>query len=162
MHPQKFWSTGNKGEAFTHQQGLRQGDPLSPMLFLIATDVLQQTVKEVNNLLQTQLAPKIRELIMALQYADDTSFIVKVDEVSIITFKLMLRLFAKMSGLDINYQKSSFVPINMSDEQAEKVKAILGCAQTKFPVIYLGMPLTIKKPDRSTFIPLIEKMEKKL
>lgn len=74
----------------------------------------------------------------------------------------MLRLFAKMSGLEINYQKSTFVPLNMSTHNIQKAGAILGCTQTELPVTYLGMPLTIKRPDRSLFIPLIEKMEKKL
>lgn len=83
-------------------------------------------------------------------------------DLTLIAFKIMLRLFAKMSGLEINYQKSTFVHLNMSTHNIQKAGAILGCTQTDLPVTYLGMPLTIKQPDHSLFIPLIEKMEKKL
>lgn len=65
-----------------------------------------------------------------------------------------------MAGLEINYQKSTFVPLNMSTHNIQKAGTILGCTQTELPVTYLGMPLTIKQTDRSLFIPLIEKMEK--
>lgn len=68
---------------------------MSPMLFLIAADVPQQMVLAVNKTLNISIAQKIPKSIMALQYTDNTAFIVSGDEVSLITFKIMLRLFAR-------------------------------------------------------------------
>lgn len=76
--------------------------------------------------------------------------------------RLVLRLFSKISGLEINFSKSCFVPINMNVQQIGMVRQILGCRKEEFPVSYLGMPLTVLKPSRHQFLPLIEKLEKRL
>lgn len=39
---------------------------------------------------------------------------------------------------------------------------MLGCGQSQFPILYLGLPLIIVKPTKAMYMPLIEKFEKKL
>lgn len=165
-----IWSTsssricinGELSEPFFHMRGLRQGDPLSPMLFNIAVDVFQQMIQVTNRLLSSSLSNKIGDAIVALQYADDTAVIANADISSLISFKIMLRLFTSVSGLEVNFSKSTFIPINVSSANLDWVKAIMGCSQTTFPITYLGMPLTIKKPTKELFLPLVEKLERRL
>lgn len=38
----------------------------------------------------------------------------------------------------------------------------MGCKQTTFPIQYLGMPLTLKRPSKQLFLPLVEKIERRL
>lgn len=103
-------------DPFNHKRGLRQGDPLSPMLFNLGVDVFQQMVQVANSLVLAPLSYKLHDSMIALQYADDTAVIARADISTLISFKLILRLFASISGLRINYSKSSFIPINTEVE----------------------------------------------
>lgn len=132
------------------------------MLFLLAVDVLQQMLGVANSTLSQPISSKIPESLFALHYADDTILIANANMGTVVTLKLVLRLFSKVSGLLINYPKSSFVQFNLQPSDARMVGLILECSETTFPVTYLGMPLTTKKPTRLSFMPLIEKMESRL
>lgn len=153
---------GEKSDFFPHRQGLRQGDPLSPMLFNLVVDVLQQMIGIANGMINSPIANKLTDSIIAMQYADDTAIIAGTDVKILVTLKLVLRLFTAASGLKINYVKSSFVPINVHTNNLDLVTQVLSCKQVNFPVQYLGMPLMITNPGRPQFMPLIEKLEKQL
>lgn len=133
-----------ESELFIHKRGLRQGDPLSPMLFNVAIDVFQRMVQVANSILQWSLSNKINQAVVAMQYADDTAVIVRADLDTLISFKLILRSFAAMSRLQVNYDKSSFILLNISFVDLPWIQAVMGCKQTSFLVTYLGMPLTLK------------------
>lgn len=158
----KITINGESTDYFLHRRGLRQGDPMSPMLFNLAVDVLQQMVRQLNELLDNPISRKFRESLIALQYADDSVFIAKADTRSLLSFKLLLRTFSAVSGLSINYSKSSMVPFNLHADQIQEALAIIGCKRESLPVTYLGMPLSITQPKRADYLPLIEKLERRL
>lgn len=153
---------GGVSEFFIHKRGLRQGDPLSPLLFNLAVDVFQQMVKVANGSIHGGITRKLRDSIMAYQYADDTAIIAAADITTLISLKLVIRLFASISGLRVNYQKSSCIPVNILETDTSWIMAVLGCSRTDFPIMYLGMPLTIKKPNKNHFLPLIDRIQSKL
>lgn len=132
------------------------------MLFILSVDVLQQMVAVLNGILDTPISRRIEESLLALQYADDSVFISNGDRRSLVSFKLLLRAFSAVSGLTINFSKSSMVTFNMQEEEVGVAEAILGCQREFLPITYLGMPLTITTPKRSDFLPLIEKFERRL
>lgn len=153
---------GDHLEYFTHQLGLRQGDPISPMLFIIAVDVFQIMVVLANSLLKEPLSKRCPNSIIALQYADDTAIIANAGLETLTTLKIILRCFAQISGLTINYEKSSFVTFNLDRMEKWRARVVLMFKQESLPVQYLGMLLTISRPNRKEFLPLIERLEKRM
>lgn len=134
---------GSISEFFIHRRGLRQGDPLSPLLFNLAVDVFQQMVKVANGSIHGGITRKLRDSIIAYQYADDTTIIAAANITTLISLKMVIRLFPSISGLRVNYQKSNCIPVNILENDISWIMAVLGCSRTDFPIMYLGMPLTI-------------------
>jgi hypothetical protein len=103
---------GCPGNWINCKRGLRQGDPLSPYLFLLVADTLQTMLRS---------APEIKHPIdhaapcVILQYADDTLIVLKGDCQAVQALKNVLDAFSDATGLRINYTKehdgaSSFGP----------------------------------------------------
>jgi hypothetical protein len=131
------------------KRGLRQGDLISPLIFIVVTDILQQTIRSFGQqgflqhpILQNQPCP-------VLQYADDTLIIVKGGESQAKWLKEILTAFEVTTGLSINFLKSTFVPIAMDDSESQIIMSILNCPVASFPQTYLGLPLSDSSIQRS-------------
>ncbi|CAN6206900.1 unnamed protein product [Urochloa humidicola] len=115
---------GRPGPWFTCKRGVRQGDPLSPYLFLLVADVLQQMIKQngrVRHPADDNLPCPV------IQYADDTLIVLKADRQDLQHLKGMLDLFSAFSGLKINYNKSTIVPMHVPEDAAASLMEVLGC-----------------------------------
>jgi hypothetical protein len=75
------------------------------------------------------------------------------------TVSLVLGVFSRISGLNINYAKSNFVALNLTPQQSSMAALLTHCTRKSLPIIYLGMPLSITRPSKELFVPLFEKEE---
>ncbi|XP_071740259.1 uncharacterized protein [Rutidosis leptorrhynchoides] len=97
-----------------------------------------------------------------LQYADDTIIFGEWDQVSAKNSLKILKCFEDLSGLRINLSKSSVYGIDTSKVELETLSSWLGCQQGTLPFPYLWLPIgaNLKKPK--TWLPVIEKFDKRL
>ena len=108
------------GEFFQTKKGLRQGDPLSPVLFNVVADMLAVLVSRARRSDQLKgLVPHlIEEGLSILQYVDDTVFFLEDDLVQAQNLKLILCVFEKISGLKINYHKNEIFCLGEASTKA--------------------------------------------
>jgi len=141
---------GAPGPWFGCKRGLRQGDPLSPYLFLLVADVLQQLIKRHAGI-RHPAAPNLQ--CPVLQYADDTLILVRAERQDVENLKVVLDQFSTATGLKINYDKSTMVPMHTAAATVGALQGILGCQVGSFPQTYLGLPLSDTKLRLTAFAP---------
>ncbi|EHK62697.1 hypothetical protein M3S_J81, partial [Sorghum bicolor] len=107
----KVLLNGTPGEAIQHGRGLRQGDPLSPLLFVLAIDPLVNLLEcATQEGLLTPLRGHHAQLRVSL-YADDAAIFLEPSSQDVINLRSLLELFGATSGLSTNLEKSTVVPI---------------------------------------------------
>lgn len=150
---------GVPGKWIQCKRGLRQGDPLSPYLFIIVADLLLQMIAKASS--QRQLEhPLVADLpCPVLQYADDTLIVLKAVPEQVACLRSLLDSFASATGLHINYDKSTFVPIGLDQQEATDMAALMGCTVDSFPQTYLGLPLATHKLRLHDFSPLVSAID---
>ncbi|KAL5553661.1 hypothetical protein UlMin_041062 [Ulmus minor] len=134
---------GEKVGYIRPSRGLRQGDPLSPYLFLLCAEGLSSLIHtfERTGQLQGMRCGTNGPTISHLFFADDSLLFVEATPTSCYAIKEILLKYEKASGQLVNYSKSAvcFVP-SISEEDIGRMVAILGVAQVKCHEHYLGLP----------------------
>lgn len=136
---------GEQGDSIQHQRGLRQGDLLSPMIFILIMDVINSIfVKAGDEGLLQPLSPRISEQCLSL-YADDVALFIKPVEEELQVTRDLLNVFGVASGLQTNLHKNSIIPIQCEDGSLSAVSNTLPCTISDFPCTYMSLPLSHKK-----------------
>ena len=130
---------------FRSSRGLRQGDPLSPYLFVIGMEVLSGLLKravEGNFISGYKVGDRDggEVVISHLLYADDTIIFCESNSEQLMCLRWTLMWFEAFSGLKINLNKSVIIPLGRVDN-VEMLAAELGCGVGSLPTTYLGLPL---------------------
>jgi hypothetical protein len=131
---------GVPGKNFNCKRGVRQGDPLSPLLFVLAAEILQYIINGLKDKGVLKLPiPQPGTDFPIVQYADDTLLIMQADARQLFCLKAILNSFAASTGLVVNFEKSLLVPINVSNEKMMILAGTLGCQIRFLPFTYLGL-----------------------
>ena len=103
------------------KKGLRQGDPMSPILFNIVVDMLAILIARAKEAGQIEgvIPHLIQDGLSILQYADDTVIFMSHDVEKAVNMKLLLSTFEQLSGLKINFHKSEVFCFGQANDHEE-------------------------------------------
>jgi hypothetical protein len=109
---------GSPTDEFPLKRGLRQGDPLSPFLFLLAVEglnVMMRAMVEGNQFTGYRVGGQEGVIVSHLQFVDDTLLVGVKSWANVRAIRGVLLLFELMLGLKVNFHKSMLVGVNISE-----------------------------------------------
>lgn len=148
---------------FKGKKGLRQGDPISSSLFVLAMDILSKLLdKEFRN---GNIGPHplcMDPLVTHLSFADDVLIFFDGSQNSLGGILQVLTEFEKTSGLAMNLKKSCLFLDGNKVDTARQLASAFRLVHGSLPVRYLGLPLMSHKLRPQDYQPLIDKVRSRI
>jgi hypothetical protein len=161
----KFKINGVLTEEVIPERGLRQGDPISPYLFLICAEAFSSMLNKADQegklegIRICKKSPSFNHLL----FADDSLILLKVTEESAHHLQNTLKLYEESSGQTINVDKSSIVfTKNTKVSDKKKMMDTLKITSEGRNSKYLGLPAFVGKSKKRTFNYIKEKIWSRL
>ncbi|KAL3813976.1 hypothetical protein ACJIZ3_015244 [Penstemon smallii] len=145
----------------TPERGIRQGDPLSPYLFLFCSEVLSALFRreEVRGNIAGLAVCKDAPAVSHLLFADDTMIFCNANSFSANSVKFVLDVYEKASGQQVNYQKSSIAfSKNTKEEVIDSIRTVLPMEIVDKHDKYLGLPSIVGKSKKEAFANIRDKV----
>jgi hypothetical protein len=151
------------GSPFGHfrpSQGLRQGDPLSPFLFIIGTEALSRLL---HHRLKGYCVSRDSMAINHLLFADDLVIFTSATSFEASMIKTCLDKYSIWSGQSINICKSNILfSKNTTASTISGIQGFLPFAITPVSAKHLGLPMLIGRSKKSAFFDILDKVKGKI
>ncbi|MCH81869.1 putative ribonuclease H protein [Trifolium medium] len=156
---------GVRAEFFHPQRGIRQGDPISPYLFVICMDKLSHLITNgvQEGVWKPMRAGRNGPLISHLMFADDLILFAEASVEQLNVVLNTLGQFCQMSGQQVSHEKTSIMfSKNVSAQMRAELVRLSGFNEATSLGKYLGVPLVGRAPKRSDYSYLINQVKTKL
>ncbi|XP_074305913.1 uncharacterized protein LOC141641138 [Silene latifolia] len=131
---------------FQGKRGLRQGDPLSPLLFTLCLEYLSRVLLVTQKHRSFRFHPLCKKVGLShLCFADDLILFCKGEKGSVELLLHAFSLFSKASGLQMNREKSSFYCNGMALGLIQELEQATGMKRGSTPFKYLGVSVSPKR-----------------
>lgn len=136
------------------QRGLRQGDPLSPYLFIICAEGLSAPIREAEEKGEIEgirMCPGAKR-VSHLFFADDTLILLKATPRGARCLQQILELYEEVSGQVVNKDKTSIMfSTNTPQLIRDQILSELRITHLASNEKYLGLPVYIGKSKKRMF-----------
>ncbi|GJR77131.1 putative RNA-directed DNA polymerase, partial [Tanacetum coccineum] len=155
---------GSPTREFRMERGLRQGNPLSPFLFIIAVEALNVSIHYArnNNLFHSVKVGVDNVHVSHLQFADDALIMGEWSLLNAKNLSRILTCFHLASGLKVNFHKSKLFGIGVTNSKVNSLASTIGCLPSHFPCTYLGLPIGGNMARCANWSILVDKFQKML
>ncbi|KAH0714848.1 hypothetical protein KY284_007753 [Solanum tuberosum] len=144
---------------FKAKKGLRQGDLVSPYLFVLSMEYLSRLMKNLKWIREFKYHPKCSKVnIVQLGFDDDLLLFSRDDAKFVQVLFDTFQEFSKASGLIANTIKSSIYFGGVRSTEQDQIMAYTGFTKGEMLFRYLGVPLSTKRLSIAQCEPLLEKM----
>lgn len=148
----------------TPSRGIRQGDPLSPYLFILCTEVLSGLCKRAQlsgEVVGVKVATNI-PAINHLLFADDTMFLSRTDTRSCAALIAILKKYEEALGQYINLEKSAITfSMKIPGEVKRRIRTQLQILNEGGIGKYLGLPEHFGRKKRDIFASLVDRIRQR-
>ena len=154
---------GNPTDEFKISKGVRQGDPLSPFLFITTMEGHSVTMRATcqAGVFQGIQLPHRGLLISHLLYTYDALFVGEWSKHNIKNLARILRCFHVASRLKVDFNKSKVFGVGACPQYVSRWATPLGCEPSILAFTYLGVPVGANMRLTKHWYPIVDKFQKK-
>ncbi|GKD61016.1 putative RNA-directed DNA polymerase, eukaryota, reverse transcriptase zinc-binding domain protein [Tanacetum coccineum] len=155
---------GSPTSEFSINRGLRQGDPLSPFLFILVMEGLHNAFAEAvgNGLISGININNSTINISHLFFADDVIITIDWNAKDLENIIRVLHVFYLASGLKINIHKFNIYGIGVNEEEVSNMASNAGCIAGNIPFNYIGLPIDSNMKSIASWKMLVDRFHLRL
>lgn len=155
---------GSPSKTFKPSRGLKQGDPLSPFLFILMMEGLGREIRAAKEegRIQGLRLTQGGDTVTHQQFVDDTMLQGTPTVKEAKAFKQILSEFSRAASTEVSLTKSKIFFFNIDISIQRNLSKILGFQRESLLAKYLGVPLTDKPLHKDIWEPVLNKLKDKI
>ncbi|XP_058748415.1 uncharacterized protein LOC131621393 [Vicia villosa] len=159
----KYSINGQHSKYLASKRGLRQGDPISPLLFVLVMEYMHRCMRKLQTRPDFKFHPKCAKLSLTnICFADDLILFARGDKRSVAAMMEVFQKFSDSTGLKANPAKCKVYTGGIDDNAKQELLQITGFQSGELPFKYLGVPLSCRKLSIQQCLPLIDRIVGKI